>query len=478
MSTQALGTIVTGERQLFLDDHGIAHRECLTRTMHPPVKKGAVIRSSPDTPGLGTIQIRTAPAWDSAAQVYKLWDITTPDELSAQGISCGGYYESTDGLHWTRPVVGQVEFRGSRQNNYVTVRTDRGSVAPTHVVYDPTDPDPARRFKAASTNAGFLASPDGVTWTLLDVPKVPSQDESNLSFDQQVHRFLHTVKQRGPYGRSVWLSTSDDFAHWTEPELTFHADDQDQVIGRERIAARLADPKLQPLFSHDPALYNVEVYNMGVFRYEGVYIGLPSMFHSVGPFKPDYPNTEGFHLVHLAWSRDLTSWHRLADRQPFIGPSPTGAGAYDTTQILGPSAPVVRGDALWFYYTGLKYRGAANWSDAHTLDPDRGAVCLAVLRRDGFVSLDAGNAEGVLVTKPFRLAGESLYANVTAVRGELRAELLDRDGTVLAVSERLRGDLPRGQFLWPEEKLTSWRNREVSLRFRARQAQFYSYWFA
>ena len=477
MTSDTLAAVPVGERQLFLDDAGIARQERLTRTAHQPAKKGAVIRTDLDDVGQGSIQIRTAPAWDPTARVYKLWTITTPEALAAQGIRCAGYYESTDGLHWSKPVVGQIEYRGSRQNNYITTRTGKGYRAPTHVVYDDTDPNPARRYKAAMTNDGFLASPDGITWTLLDVPPVPSQDESNLSFDRQAHLFLHTVKHRGPYGRSVWLSTSPDFAHWTEPQLTFHADDLDQEIGRERIAARLADPTLQRLFSHDPALYNVEVYNMGLFRYEGLYIGLPTMYHSVGPAKPDYPNTEGFHLVQLAWSRDLRTWNRLDDRQPFIGQSPSGAGAYDITQILGPSAPVAHGDALWFYYTGVKYRAAANWADSHTLDPDRGAVCLAVLRRDGFVSLDAGNVAGVLVTEPFRLSGRALYANVTAPRGELSAELQDTDGTVLATSERLQGEHLRGELRWPEGDLRQWQGRPVVLRFTLRHASFYSYWF-
>ncbi|MAG35515.1 MAG: hypothetical protein CL878_04620 [Dehalococcoidia bacterium] len=477
MTTDTPRTLRAGERQLFLDDDGITHLERLTRTAHQPTKKGAVIRIDLDDPGQEIVQIRSAPAWDPDAGVYKLWTITTPEELAAQGIPCAGYYESADGLHWSKPIVGQVEYRGSLQNNYITVPTDEGYVAPTHVVYDPTDPDPARRYKAAMTDSGFLTSPDGVAWTLLDVPKVPSQDESNLSFDQQAHLFLHTVKHRGPYGRSVWLSTSEDFAQWTEPELMFHADDRDQEIGRARIEARLANPTLQPMFTNDPSLYNVEVYNMGLFRYEGLYIGLPSMFHSVGPYKPDYPNTEGFHLVHMAWSRDLKTWQRLDERPPFIGPSPSGAGAYDMTQMIGPSAPVVHGDSLWFYYTCVKYRGATNWVDSHTVDADLGAICLAVLRRDGFVSLDAGNATGVLVTEPFRLMGEKLYANVTAVRGELQAELLGRDGTVLALSERMRGDLLRGELEWQQGDLASQQGKDVKLRFRARHASFYSYWF-
>src|SRR5690606_22348571 len=130
--------------------------------------------------------------------------------------------------------------------------------------------------------------------------------------------------------------------------------------------------------------------------------GLPAMFHATGPI-PNYPNTDGFQIIQLAVSRDLKQWERVADRGRFIGPSRLDSGAYDLTQILPPSEPVVHGDELWFYYTGLKYRSTffyeGTYPDGHTvdkpgLDPDRGGVCLAVLRRDGFVSLDPVDDEG------------------------------------------------------------------------------------
>ena len=44
-------------------------------------------------------------------------------------------------------------------------------------------------------------------------------------------------------------------------------------------------------------------------------------------------------------------------------------------------------------------------------DRDGGTVCLAVLRRDGFVSLDAGENEGSVLSQPFTLSGGRLYAN-------------------------------------------------------------------
>jgi hypothetical protein len=207
---------------------------------------------------------------------------------------------------------------------------------------------------------------------------------------------------------------------------------------------------------------------MGLFRYEGLYIGTPAMFHSTGP---DGNNTDGFHLIQLVSSRDLKSWNRVGDRKTFIGPSPIGAGAYDQTQIIGPSYPIFRGDELWFYYTGTKYR-----STPEVADIDSGAICLAVLRRDGFVSLDSGDNEGTLLTEPFELTGKKLFVNVDAPKGEVRIEALDKDGKILATSLPLKGDLPRGEVQWREGKLADLQGHRVSFRFVLRNAKLYSYW--
>ena len=200
---------------------------------------------------------------------------------------------------------------------------------------------------------------------------------------------------------------------------------------------------------------------------------MPAMFHVVGCM-PKHPSTVGFHLVQLACTRDLRTWQRLGNRKPFIGPSPIGVGAYDRTQILGPASAVVRGDELWFYYTGIKYRGEFEY-EGGGLDPEVGAVCLAVLRRDGFISLDAGDEEGTLTTRPFTLDGSRLYVNVEAPEGEVRAEALDETGKVLASSRPLRGDHPRGQLQWQQD-LARLQGQVVNLRFTLRSANLYSYW--
>ena len=173
-------------------------------------------------------------------------------------------------------------------------------------------------------------------------------------------------------------------------------------------------------------------------------------------------------------SRDLKDWQRLGDRKPFLDSSKLGSGAYDLACVLPPSFPVVRGDELWFYYTGgMNYGLALNKGVAS----DAFAVCLAVLRRDGFISLDAGDTPGTVTTPPFTMPEGALLVNVDAYGGELRAEVLTDGGEVLAVSEAISGDHPRAELRWKDGALDTLRGKEVRLRFTLKKGSFYAWWF-
>ncbi len=443
--------VAKSQRQLLLDDHGIAQIQNLQRTLHQPAKRGAVIRS-PDPKQ--TIQTRTAPVWDPEARVYKIWVLGIDQNL----------WQSPDGLHWTPGPKTNMDIR--------------------MVVYDAQDPDPSRRFKAPLLNQGFAVSPDGVHWESVEVGKIQSSDEGNFSLDTENGLFVHTVKRGSRFGRALAIATSRDFVTWDDLGVVFASDERDQELGKANIAARFEDRTLNQPPYNDPAVYRVDVYNMGVFRYEGLYIGMPAIYHATGPV-PNYPNTVGFHLVQLACSRDLKQWHRLGERQPFIGPSKLDSGAYDLTQILPPSTPILRDDELWFYYTGLKWRGSFTYVGTFPngeyvpipgKDRDGGAICLAVLRRDGFISLDAGDKQGILQTQPFQLPAEKLGVNANVRGGDLQVEVLDEAGTVLSRSETLSGDLLQGTVIWQGEGLSGLAGKTVSLRFRLRGGSLYSYW--
>lgn len=452
-----------GRRQLFLDDEGIARQQGLERTFHRPEKRGAVLRSPrPEQ----TIQTRTAPVWDPQLGRYRLYVLSIPQNL----------WESADGLNWAP---------GPAPNRRIEM-----------AVLDPAEKDPGRRYKAALTNEGFAVSPDGVTWTRTETPAVPSQDEANFSYHPEHGRYLHSVKRSGPFGRSVAIAASRDFRAWEDYGVVFHADEADQERGKRKIAARLAESRLQRPELDVPEQYSVQIYNMGVFWYEGLCLGMPSVFHQTGRVPKDWPGFEklglspatleavrkygdwtGFHEVQLALSRDLKSWKRLADRQPFLEDSPVGAGAYDLQTLIGPSAPVVRGDELWFYYTGIRqyaYVRSGVTPDYPDYVPDKGAVCLAVLRRDGFASLGAGSQPGELVTRPFVSPGTKLRVNVEA-RGEARMEALDGAGQVLAASAPLAGDHPWSEAQWATGDFAALHGRRIALRFALRDARLFSY---
>ena len=467
MQPESTFSVTCGRRQLFIDGHGVAATDHLQWRMHQPSKKGAVIRDE-----RGSLQTRSMPAWDPDKEEYKLWVYSEGGDT---------VYQSKDGLHWN-PAGGQ-------------------SVNARHVVRDDLDPIPFRRYKGVLLNDGFVFSADGHRWRCPGAAPVRSSDEGNLSFNRNDGLFVHTAKRGGTYGRSVAIATTTDFKIWEDYGVVFQTDEIDQnrcagIVDEYMADATPLDVELPDDEDPDWSWRNVDVYNMGVFDYEGIYIGLPAVYFRRG--KRYSKCIVCFTSIELTSSRDLKEWTRLGDRQPFIPWSKPGMGAYDLSKNLPPSNAVVRGDELWFYYTGIKSQGSQQRKD-----PDRAAVCLAVLRRDGFASMDAGEQAGTLTTEPFVVPGQQLFVNADAYpekdgwywrygakfrdtpdetlpelqQGELLAEVLDENGKVVAESAAVRGDQPRAELEWVQGNVAGLKGRTVRLRFALRDARFYSYWF-
>ena len=81
------------------------------------------------------------------------------------------------------------------------------------------------------------------------------------------------------------------------------------------------------------------------------------------------------------------------------------------------------GDKLYFLSSGCKTQRNA--------DPN--TTGLAILRRDGSTSVDAGPREGTLTTRPVTFRGKHCFVNVAAAKSEHRVEVLDRAGSVIAL---------------------------------------------
>ena len=469
--------IPTGQHQLFLDDFMVGALYRVERRVNPPAKYegNPVVRADrpweqspgPDwNPGVSkSIQIRSAPCWDPQEEVWKMW-------YHANGETA--FARSRDGIHWEKPSLGRREFEGSKDNNLVVLRDAPGTFI-QHVLLDP-DAGPERRYKGltGSHNRHPVVSSDGYEFTKLDVPVIPSQDESHLNYDEVKKRFIATVKHRGPFGRSVFLSLSTDFENWTDPVLIFHADAYDQLLGEKRVREHLANPKLRLMTVNQPEHYNTEIYNMPIFPYEGIYIGLPNHFEAAG-HSPNR-NQEGINSVKLSTSRDLRRWVKVGNRGSFIPVSELGNGAIDTGQVLAASRPQVHGDELWFYYTGLNHR-------FQTDDPYRGGIHLAKLKRDRFAYFGADQEGGFVETRAIRFDGNRLFINAEATDGEVRVEVIDQRGRRVLEgwsrdrSQPIQGDHLRAEVKWTgKPDLGAFQGESIRFRFRLHNARLFSFW--
>ena len=215
---------------------------------------------------------------------------------------------------------------------------------------------------------------------------------------------------------------------------------------------------------------------MGTSLYEGVYIGLPWMFYEGTSWKID---------VQLATSRDGIHWGRVARGSPFI---PNGSEEdWDGGIIFTAAQPIqVVGDRIFIFYSASRHdhnylqrpsKESPEWSDYW--DSIKTSIGVATLRRDGFVSLDAGSEVGTVITKPFRWpSGKQLVVNADASSGHMVVDVLNENEQPLkdlASSSTIRGDQLRSKVAWSNSKLAT--SGAVRLKFTLNNTSLYSYWF-
>ena len=172
---------------------------------------------------------------------------------ATQGEDLAGYWcyaESNDGIHWTRPDLGLVEYGGSRQNNILS-RTQSDTGNP--VVFRDENPAaaPDARYKAVAIryrkHAGegrtadaindwwatieersltLWKSPDGIHWTQMqeegvfrnegyfDSQNVAFWDSSIQAYRAYFREICHDSAHLGGIRRDIKTGTSLDFIYW------------------------------------------------------------------------------------------------------------------------------------------------------------------------------------------------------------------------------------------------------------------------
>jgi len=448
-------------RQLLVDDFLIA-KTTLERRFHLPTKYRDNPILKPET-ALELNRGRNAIAcpksgglwWDPSVQQFKLW-------YEAGWINTIAYATSRDGLQWVRPTL-DVE-PGTNRVLPMDLHCDSWTV-----VLDYWAKDPQQRYKMFMRGPGgqmpgvSMVSADGVHWTQR-VESGPTGDRSTMFYNPFRKKWVYSLRS-GFRGRSRHYWECDDFlagARWKPdaPAVWAAADRLD-----------LPDPQIG---------CKAQLYNLDAVAYESLMLGCYEMH--LGP-----PNEECGKLglpkiteLNFAYSRDGFHWSR-PDRRPAIRAERRDVWDRGYVQSLG-NLCCVRGDRLWFYYIG--FQGATKKTGPQWLSNgmyDRGATGLAILRRDGFASLEAGARPGELVTRPLRFSGAQLFVNVAAAQGQLRGEVLDEQEKpiapfTLANCRPVSADSTLEPVTWTGGDLATLRNRPVRLRFVLQNGGLYAFW--
>jgi hypothetical protein len=183
--------------------------------------------------------------------------------------------------------------------------------------------------------------------------------------------------------------------------------------------------------------------------------------------------------LEIGFSRDGIHWQR-PDRHPFIACS-RKKGTWNRGYLHSAGGVcLIMGDELYFYFGA--WSGISPKFGEHMYAG--GSTGIAVLRRDGFASMDAGEAMGSLTTPPFTFKGKHLFVNVNSKAGELRTELLNSTGEVIGAFSRencvpIHSDRTRQVVTWEGgNDLSSLSGHALRIKFYLRKGQLYSFWIS
>lgn len=452
-------------RQLFVDDF-LIESTTLRRVFHKPVPHDANPILRPNKRWEVAFDPHSAMCFSDGVffhpqdGLFKLWY-----RYSARGGTAIAF--SKDGVHWDKPSLDDGPQPGT---NIVLVGGNRDSAT---VWLDHDAVHPQERFKLFQFHrdawqASVHTSPDGIHWSRPTWCGT-SGDRSTIFYNPFRRVWVFSIRAglyRGPWdyktppyriiGRSRLYWESKDFvagSQW-KSERHIHGDQWAPGQPQHWLACDALDDPPQ-----GSAELPAELYNFDAAPYESLMLGLCSVLHS-GPRAAGRPKINS---VMLAFSRDGYHFdrpHREAVMSIADDPS---AWNYGNVQSVAGGGLLV-GDRLYMYASGRNAK--------------EDATGLYLWRRDGFASLDADDEGGTLTTRPLVFHGRHLLVNLAAAEGQMRVELLDLDGRVLATSKPLMGiDETLARVEWVRASdLSEWSGQRLRFRFSLRNGALYAFW--
>jgi hypothetical protein len=459
--------------QLFVNNSIIADAVRLERRYKPPHHfYGPVIRPEHPWEGAGVAIYGTVMRDENTGR-FQMWYLgysmnTRPNKGLARVMNMC-YAESDDGIHWEKPNLGLVEWKGSKDNNIVTTEFSN----PT-VIRDDHDPDPQKRYKFFQhgrkdgtegqsqweAQAHWVRySPDGFQLSERHMTIDRCGDRHNVMYDPRLER--------------PWVYFTRPYGYWQKHErrMVARLDSKDLVNWSDPIDIIVPD------FDDSN---RAQFYSMYGFPYGDQYLGFLQIMDA---------STDRL-SIELVSSPDSFTWERAGKRVEWA--TPEMAKVLDATWLAFAHNPPLNiyGDLYMFY-------DIRNGSHIALTPGPQAFIGLAVTFEDRFAAIAADLIEGRLTTIPFTCPGGTLKVN-TAVGGPTRGadgggragagytlvEILDENGEPIPGFDRdncIRhwDDFRKGgPFTWTDHQTTdALKGRTISLKFYMTMSDLYSFWF-
>jgi hypothetical protein len=463
-----------GPRHLLLDPATVASSDQVAFAVNPAERRETVIRA--DRPW-EQLMISFFLTVREEGGVLRMWYICR-DKENQPNVA---YAESRDGVAWTKPDLGIVDYHGSKANNLVGLRRLEGVVfqdpnAPAAERYTYVTTAKPPRDAAGPTGLFRFHSPDGLRWTADPTPLIRAgSDTQNVTFwDENLGRYVIYLRGWNPDPKRRKVMRI---------ELPNLRDPFPVVPTKRGVGDYFYDEIPTVLHCDDRDPPRTDIYNLAAQPYPldpRWYVAFPAFLRRSAA--TDAPGHKGSHRgpveVQFVGSRDGIAWQRY-DRAPYASP---GIAAPDKkNMVFMGTGMVVRGGEIWHY--GTEFESEHGDMAARQKKTD-GVIVRWVQRVDGFVSANTGDRAGRLRTAPVEITGDRLLLNLdTGALGELRVGLLDRHGGAIPGFAAAQCDPVQTNALgavvsWAgRSDVSTLRGRAVQLEIQSTRTKLYSFRF-
>ena len=410
--------------------------------------------------------------YDDKDGKFKMWYLAGAgyvDTLKHSLYTC--YAESLDGKTWTKPSLDIVP----GTNVVDTMNRDASTVW-----LDRNEKDPSKRWKFFNVEYKpdyiqwqyvLKYSADGIHWSKPVAQSGAVSDRCTAFYNPFTKKWVMSMRHHCKVS-------------WRSRAYLEHADPEEAVSLAHRLREGVPDKHIVFWFTPDDKEKRHErypdvdpgIYNFDAIAYESIMLGFYSQWQG-----PENHIARGLMIpkrneIMLGYSRDGFHFARPS-HSPFMPVNETdGAWNYGNMQSVN-GVPLIVGDSLYIYSSGRSKNGV--WWDAGV------STGLATLRRDGFVSMRAGNKEGFLTTEKLSFDGKYFFVNadVKAKGAQLKVELLDADGNPIpGFTKRdcvvMRGaDKTKQLIIWKgKQDLTELQGRTIRAKFYLTRGDLYAFW--